>query len=725
MARLIDLPVELLQEIGNARFGNYPVQQYFIDKHEDDKLAPLILRTRDLLSLTFTCRAFYEVFHRLLYIFGAKCRRHNLFDRAAEAGNLIALKRAVSFKLEPILLSYDENKSPWADLLDTACEYGQRDVAEWLLDRGVPLEEEEWLDRDAQVTLKACEPLMLAMKKRYDDVAILLLSRGANPLPTTERGTSRSLLHYAAGWNMIHLVEYLVGEMGLSIDLPDYKEFTPLRYMMRYTKTPDTDTAMINKLIELGADVNTEVYGELPLTSAITRGKYRHAIILLEAGSKVKPNRPFRNVKGPLQALIWSTKTINTGNKRATGFIIIMDRERGQLGPCTISKFEAQKTVLQKLVDAGRTPLEEAFLHGSKDKESVDAIGLLGLYLKDFSKKIEFLLENGARIDIPLSNGQTYFQWLIDFKDYYKLKWLGKLLALVSKSMDKSMLDQKHLNSVLQEAYKAIHGPEKGRYFYIADVLEMLIPYGAVIEDPADMDCLTLWSLECDSLPDSLIPMFNSRIPDENLSDLLIEALERGSPKWIDYLLDRIEPNFDASRRNPQWIRKAVEYSKAPAITRLLQGISALDINHVAEDGMTPLVRSFRLFGTDHLWKVLLEYGADPFLSAKHPICANMNSSDFDLGIDYHIVREAQGVSAFEIMLHYHPWDIKEFWDASTAKDRPDPRLFVSCLDGWDNFRKKSETIEWMKMTSVGEYFSSWVALLAEIDTEDGGEYTE
>ncbi|KAI1805097.1 ankyrin [Daldinia bambusicola] len=760
MTRLIDLPVELLQEIGNARTKNDQDWDSYVDA-DDEKVARLILRHHDLLSLTFTCRAFYKIFNRLLYTFAAKRRYPDLFFKVAATGNLVALKQAVSFKLEPMPY-FDGEEAPWAGLLSTASTFNQKDVATWLLDRGTPFEEKYWKDPDSRIDLKVCYPLISAMQECNEDIAILLLSRGANPQCKTERGTSRSLLHYAAGGNMIRLLEYLVREMGLPIDMPDYKGFTPLRYTMKYSKTPDTDTAMINKLIELGADVSSEVYGELPLTSAIARGKYRHATILLEAGSKAKPDRPFRKVKSPFQALIWSTKIISTETKRRRSVFSFRSRGGrrlpGPFGPPSIFKIEAQKTVFQKLVDAGidlfertrqgHTPLEEAFLYGSgtfasyvfhlyqeKYEEAVDVMSLLGFVvqnrmetryqqMKNFAEKVDILLENGARIDIPLPNGQTYLQWLIDFNDGFKLECLGKLLSLVSKSMDKSMLDQKYLNRVLLEAYKSI--PEDGDYVTVVDFLEKLIPYGAVVEDPADMHRITLGSISSNDLPDSLIPMFNSGIPDEKLSGFLVEALEKESPKWINYLLDRIEPNFDASRRNPQWIHKAVQYGEISIIRRLLEGVSSLDINHRAEDGITPIVRAIRLPWTNALCKVLLEYGADPFLDAKHPVCASISSRDFS-NIHHHVIHEAQGVSAFEMLLHDQPWNVREFWYANAAKDRPDPKLFIPCVDcTWQSpWRESRGMIEWMKMASVEEYFSSWVELLAEIDTEDGRECTE
>ncbi|KAK6951638.1 hypothetical protein Daesc_006161 [Daldinia eschscholtzii] len=716
MARLTDLPVELLENIANCKAP--ASSQYHVRP---------ILDGYDLYNLTFTSRGFYRVFNRFLYTYSLKYRWSHVFYEAAQSGNLFALKQAVSFKLEPDSWS---RKYSWTDILNLACERGHKDIVAWLLDRGTPLEERDWQDSYAKIDLKGCYQLVLAFVGRSDDTAILLLSRGANPLFTTESGTSRSVLHYAAIYNMVQLVEYVVAETGLSIDIKDYKGFTPLRHMIRYSKTPDTDTKMINKLIELGADVNSEARGELPLTSALMRGKYRHATILLEAGSKIKPDCPMRKVKSPLQAFICGT------------------RGRG-------SKNVEQQDMLRRMMDAGaelpekvnrgKTPLEEAFLNGSstftshlfhlyKEKypEAVNATVLQRFMVqnckkvKSFPAKMEMLLKDGAKMDVPMFNGRTYLQWIIDKYSeedgYFKVKFSPKYLENLLSVATESMLDWKYLNSFLLEVCTT-----KVDDYFIQNLdgfIQVLTSYGAVFENPNDIYsvALSLVRKRLGPFTPSLIPMFNSSIPEEKLPDLLTEALKARRLSWFHYLLDRIGPNFDPSHRNPRWLYEAMEWGHRDVIKRLLKGVSALDVNDLSVNGVPPLAHAVKN-PWSNIWMLLLDHGADPFLLAKHPVCAGLRGDNARNNIDHSILCDVPGVSAFEVMLHNYPFYAEMVWKSSAARERPDPRIFIpcvgcthgeGCLDhGWIK--------SFLVKISVEEYYSDWVALLERTNVEDDG----
>ncbi|KAI1474086.1 ankyrin [Daldinia eschscholtzii] len=714
MARLTDLPVELLENIANCKAPT----------HSRHHIRP-ILDGYDLYNLMFTSRGFYRVFNRLLYTYSLKYRWNHVFFEAAQSGNLIALKQAVSFKLEPDRWS---RRYSWADLLNLACEHGHKDVVAWLLDRGTPLEERDWRDSCAKINLKGCYQLVLAFVGRSDDTAILLLSRGANPQFTTESGTSRSALHYAVTYNMVRLVEYVVAETGLSVDIKDYKGFTPLRHMIRYSKTPDTDTKMINKLIELGANVNSEARGELPLTSALMRGKYRHAAILLEAGSKVKPDCPMRKVKSPLQALICGTRGRDS-----------KDVEQQDM----LRRMMDAGAELPEKVDRGKTPLEEAFLSGSstfashlfhlyKEKypEAVDATVLQRFMVQNykrvkiFPKKMEMLLKDGARMDVPLFNGRTYLQWIIDkysegsryFLQKFGRNYLKNLLSVATESM----LDWKYLNSILLEVCTT-----KVDDCFIENLdgfIQVLTSYGAVFENPNDIYPIALSLVRTSYGPctPSLIPMFNSSIPEEKLPDLLTEALEARRPWWFQYLIGRIGPNFDSSRRNPRWLHQAVEWGNEDVVKRLLSGVSALDVNDLSVNGVSPLAHAAKKPWQD-TWMPLLDHGADPFLSAKHPVCAGLSGDNASNRIDPSILCNVPGVSAFEVMLHTYPFYVETLWKSSAARERPDPRTFIPCIGctGGVACHDHGWIKSYLVQISVEEYYSDWVALLEQTNVED------
>ncbi|KAI0844798.1 ankyrin [Daldinia vernicosa] len=703
MANLTDLPVELLLMISESG-----------DSTSNPFYGSTILEESDIASLALTNRRLYQVFNRILYKKNEEYNWCRVLDEAVRRGNLDTLKVAASFQIEPSEMGSDY----FEELLQSACSYGYLDIAEWLLDRGAPFNHPSLCDISGDDSLRGCGALWAALERSREDTSLLMLSRGSNPLYTTEQNTSRSALHYAARFNVIRVVEYLVKDTGLSINMQDLENFTPLRYAMRYIKTPDTDTAMIRKLIELGADVNTEIDGEIPLTSALMRGKYRHAAILLDAGSKIKPDQPARKAKYPIHALIFSTKSATSK-----------------------PKILAQKSILQRMIDAGadltekypqgHSPLEEAFLNGSceitshllvllNDKGAIDVMDLLEFITQNWDLirfphgKVEELFKYGGRMDVPLQDGRTLLQWAAD--NYHNIFYPYFLDDLLGMATD-SMLNERYLNILLTEvATSRKYNFHQG----VADIMGILISYGATIEGPDDVCSTVTTSIRYRNpnygVPDSLFPIVDSGIPDENLPDLLTDALKHKSALWVNYLLDRIEPGFDPLlHRNPEWIHMAARWREPRIIRRLLEGVSSTDVNHLSAEGLTPLATSMRTYMC--IWElydtlnVLLEYGADPFLPKSYPVC---------YGEDYRdVARNMRGVSAFEIAMHDDLHSVaEEMWDRTAPEARPDLEIFImQCANkrrrGYDFWMK------WLDKVVAEEYYSGWVAWLKQIEAED------
>ncbi|KAI0095854.1 ankyrin [Daldinia grandis] len=702
MAKLTDLPVELLLMI--AESGDSGSTEFY---------GFTILEESDLVSLVFTCRRFYEVFNRMLYMKDVKHSYYNFFYSAVRKGNLASLKVADSFQIG---LPHMKWGSP-SYLLQLACGNGYLDITEWLLDHGAPFNELLPCEGMNENSPKGCAALWNALQRSQEDTALLMLSRGSNPIYTTEQNTSRSALHYAACFNMVRVVEYLVKERGLSINLKDMKGYTPLRYTMRYTKTPDTDTTMIKKLIELGADVNTEKFGELPLTSALMRGKYRNVEILLDAGSKVKPDQPVRKVKYPIHGFIYGTKAA-----------------------ISKPKISAQKAILQRLIDAGvdltekypqgYSPLQEAILNGSpetmsqlllilteKYKGATDVTDHLGFLLqntngiKSFHAKLMNLLEHGAKIDAPLHDGRTLLQWAVDnYSRYFQPKYLYDVLDMATESM----LDWKYLNKLLTELATSSKYDNTNSIEYMIDAL---ICHGATIEDPDDIYSAAKASLRrpCPDycVLDSFTLIFDSGIPAEKLPGLLTEALEYQSPVWVRYLLGRLEPDFDPANRDPNWLHQAAAWDDVDVIKRLLEGISSADVNRLNAEGMTPLAIATRYSLNRPPYSTIvafLEHGADPFLPKGPLMCTGKDAAESTWCFEE--------VSAFEVAVHCDMGHAaREMWERTAPQARPSPKTFTQCMEkhlfGGD---AKWET--WFDTGNMEEYYSCWVALLEQIEAE-------
>ncbi|KAI8961535.1 ankyrin repeat-containing domain protein [Daldinia sp. FL1419] len=432
MVHLGKFPVELIQTVMTA------------EREDGTK----ILDQADLARTSFAARWLHVCVNKILYNYNRHNHNCSCFYYAVQKGTLGTLKVATSFGLVP-----DE---PWDNLLAQACYYGHDDIATWLLDRGTavkgalqainpPFENEPSKPSLERVICRTRSPaLMNCINHRMEEITLRLLSLGADTSCILERDENkfRSALHYAACRNMVETVENLVKKVGLSVDLVDYEGYTPLRYAMRYSRAPDKDTKMIKKLIELGANVNSEVRGELPLTSALSRGRFRQAHELLNAGSKVKPDNPQPGVKFPIHALI----DVRYKQK----FKKIRPR-KSPPQPILRRLIKSGADPTERYVE-GSTPLEEAIVNGSTDvmssliaiirakygQDGVDTEDLLHYMttcyddIPFFVSKVKLLVQEGARLDIPLLDQPPILEWVFR---YGEARDAQRLLQAAGKSI--------------------------------------------------------------------------------------------------------------------------------------------------------------------------------------------------------------------------------------------------------------------------------------------------
>ncbi|KAI1647305.1 ankyrin [Daldinia loculata] len=687
MAKLTDLPTELLQMIATAR---------------DDRTSWEILDEKDLARLSVVNRQLYKAINRIFFSYGIRTGS-NPASYAARRGNLHILKAMVTFRTEP---------KSWHNILLEACAYDHLNIVTWILDRGTKLEDrgitldgesagdifnswqrayrDSWMDNEdwwmdkLPALQKGCVALKVAFDKRNQDMVLLLLSHGASPFFVTKEGKSISALHEAARANMVQVVEYLIQKAGLSVDLPDYRGFTPLRYAVKYSQNQDQDTGMLKKLIELGANVDSEAGGELPLTSALSRAKYKHASMLLDAGSKVVPDQPCPRARFPIHALIYGSKGVRY-------------------------KCPRQIAILHRIVDAGanlqkkymwgHTPLREALLNGSESllshllrilgeekphpNDLLDVLVWAYERVHHFPKKVEVVLKWGARMDTTLSNGKTFLYWAIR-NNSIKTYFLDKLLT---KATD-AMLDRGYLDDLLVELTSPASGAINSYSF-----LQVLGEHGARLKSPDHLYNVSLYVINTSwEVQDWLIAGFDI-LPAEQLHHLLIRAMEIAY-KLLPYdLLDRIEPKI--SELDPKWLHEAAKYSYFGIITRLLKYAKSSDLNVVLNSTTVLGKLIFRVDSYECALEVM-EHGADPLLPTNHPVC---NGGKFPRR--YEIF---PGASAFEIGLHEGiPLEvIQKMWQKIAPEARPDPRLFIPCVyDGGDKEDCHSEVVAWLEQVGV------------------------
>ncbi|KAI0844806.1 hypothetical protein F5Y00DRAFT_273563 [Daldinia vernicosa] len=684
MAKLTDLPVELLQMIATAKARSRP-----------------ILDQKDLASFSVVNWWLYRVVNCILYAYNVKHKHGTLFDYAAKHGNLDTLKVAVSFGLEA---------ESWYAVLVEACRNRHRNIITWLMDHGIPLQkgskkylkkwepsfESGYYTQDPYAwrhrITKGCPALILSIENKMEDIALLLLSHGANTsFNIGDQHKFRSILHHAASREMVKVVEYLVQTLGIPIDLKDYKGYTPLHYAMEYSPVSES-TKMLKTLIKLGADINSEIGGKIPLTSALYKGRVQHANILLDSGSKIKPDHPEEEVGFPIHALM-HTKLKKASFRDSMQWSILQ------------RLFEAGADLTERYVD-GFEPLEEAIIFGTPKmmtgimalkahmhgEESLNRNYIFDFMIKYhpcielFGKKVEMLLKGGSRVDIPLSYGYTFLSWSF-------LQTHPRQTRRLTTMAIESMHDHSYLDHLLKELVTGgIHSyylPD----FATPDHLTILMDAGAKLPSAEDINLAAFSCLPHEHLVSNgwLTTILDMGFPTDRIPDLVTSALqERADSEAVEYLLDLVEPRI--WQQNPQWIDEAIESGRHTVLDKLLKGIKNVDVNSVSKYGETLLLRALKGPRADY-WAimtalVLLQHGADPFLPTRHSACHGKkytNTSQY---------------SAFEYALHKFSfrWAAEEIWYNSAPELRPDPKVFLECVPSIGNSEEyRAEMTEWLK----------------------------
>ncbi|KAK6951637.1 hypothetical protein Daesc_006160 [Daldinia eschscholtzii] len=658
MAKLTDLPVELLQMIAAAK-------EAFSD----------ILETNDLANLSLVSRWSHYAFNRVLYIDKDKIRLNQAIYYAVITGNTDTLKVAASFGIDLVLSS---------EVLETACRNGRREVVLWLLERDTPIRLElSSSDRDYYAEsfttrgrytrdriTAGCPALLYAICRNMEDIVLRLLSLGANPNFAIKTDDNlRSALHYAACRNMIRVVEYLVQQSGIPIDTLDFEDYSPLRLMMRFSRAPDRDIGMVKKLIELGANVNIEAGGELPLTSALRRGRFHQARALLDAGSKIKPDDPQPDVLSPLHALIY----VRYNSKLA-------------------ARSPMQWSILRRLIKAGadlrerdasgRTPLEESILNGSPEmtshlltmmvkkygRNSVDYQDLLNFIVEKtestrfFLEKAVVILKHGGRMDTPLRDGKTFLLWVLKRGDYSQVEWMMKIAT-------KSMLNHEYLDGLLQDI---IADPE---YMNInGDKLRVLVESGAKLKTGTDLTSSVFAKLRSKTRTDPrhLAVLINVGVPKKKRPGLVTTALKiRQCDSTIEAVLGCVETRL--WHRYPGWLELAVKGRSYFTLEKLLDGIGKVN-----QDSLQALLSKVMQSKESVNFKydmvsLLVRYGANPFPQKGRCVCHHEN----------HVADASDGetFSAFEWALHKFYLDyVRGIWENTAPEMRPNPKTFFECI---------------------------------------------
>ncbi|KAI5245633.1 hypothetical protein E4T42_06686 [Aureobasidium subglaciale] len=195
---------------------------------------------------------------------------------AAEKGN----EEVVNLLLSRRAL-VDGNEGPsWSTPLQAACGKGHFGIAKALLDAGADVNA---LDEPRL----SPSPLRYACQIERDDIAHLLLQRGAN---VDERDTDPSCgltpLQFCAAVGHKTLVYTLV-EFGADLDAHHRLGCPLVRAVTKLNDAAETNIEVVEFLLDKGADIEGAPEGETPLQAAAVSNRIAIARLLLDRGAYV------------------------------------------------------------------------------------------------------------------------------------------------------------------------------------------------------------------------------------------------------------------------------------------------------------------------------------------------------------------------------------------------------------------------------------------------------
>lgn len=287
--------------------------------------------------------------------------------------------------------------NPFANLtsLHIAAEYGSKDVARLLVDRGADLKATD---------LGGKTPLHLAAAGRDTSVAMLLLAHGANVNAADDDGDTPLIIAARASNRDASMIELLVSRGG-NVNAKNVDGETPLTAATRMAD--GGGSPIVSYLLAHGADANAATdRGETALSIAI-KGKKNAIVQVLRAnGVKLSEVPSYAELEQATDAgdavklrellsKVPDSKIVNWRNRFGAGLL---------WGAATHKRPEVVKVLLEKGADPriatndGETPLHQAALDKATASvaEQVKAVQIAIM-----------LLQRGADVNAKTSRGVT------------------------------------------------------------------------------------------------------------------------------------------------------------------------------------------------------------------------------------------------------------------------------------------------------------------------------
>lgn len=429
-------------------------------------------RPPDRANISLTCRVFQAINTPILYTDNVRQGGSSCLFWAARHGRIGTFQNAVAAGAHLDIAGWlDEDGIGGVDVNDDSCaatplhvaaRYGQRQVAEWLIDNGADINAASYRYCDAlivywkQYFTTACRPgwtpLFAALNNKQALTAELLVSREAE---STNTRTGRRYflvpaLHVAAANGVTSVIKLLSTARDFDVDSRDFNGNTALHYASQYWPPAEDDlrsnSSPIPLLLSLGADIeaaNNRLQN--PLVHACWMGNFRAATLLVRAGANPKAECYVREVQKLVRPLYLASLSHfdiaqQSGNDppedgsafedaRSELFHALFDAGVDLNGRLTYSRF-FDAPMLQRVCLDNNYFAAQTLLHvAGADVNATDGQGqtiLLG-YLRSLTQSpsyysntshivgdmLALLLRGGARLDIADYTGTDALQLAI------------------------------------------------------------------------------------------------------------------------------------------------------------------------------------------------------------------------------------------------------------------------------------------------------------------------
>ncbi|CAJ2501404.1 Uu.00g042570.m01.CDS01 [Anthostomella pinea] len=655
MARLSDLPSELVRIVAKSE-GESDAE------HDTATPESRVLGSSDLASFARISRRFYDIINPVLYAFNRDFKQSSAVSYAAKRDQISTLDLASQFNLDldsatEHLEQYLEHWGPKSPLY-LACEAGHDDTVNWFLVHGSRID-------------TPC--LVIFPRPAYCYSAPL--ARGWVDISRTRDNHDlwfehTTALHEAAARGLARVVEYIVRNLVLSVDATNGQDETPLHVAVK----EDSNYRVIRTLIELGADINAEVDGTLPINTALEHGQYRYANQLHDAGAIVTPTHPQQS-NHPIHACVIARhRTI--GYTRGGGI-----SQQNDL----LQRILAAGANVDERRDDGLTPLSYAAYDGTVDmvlrliaagadvhlrSSGITPLCSLMSTAEDTDERIAkmvILVQAGARMDEAIhgagAGDDSLLEWAADLCDETHDDDPLERLLLLAESVP---LRDGYIDYLLDRSFD-LRQPRACR---------VLLTHGATLRDAGKASVWAYQSIVPTRKPSSIChdrdPSFDFLLDFgfslTQLSSLLTYALESK-----DYIRTRTLLQGAALQDSPmhlEWLYSAVQWGEISTVERLLGG--DIDVNSRPGDHCMSLLSFTTMFRHTSVIRLLVDHGADPFPYYGRSIGPEC--------IEEGGLLESASPSKIAVHRGKHLDLIKAMWEQKRVHLRPDAKAYIPCV---------------------------------------------